>query len=401
MIEKLLAELVQPNTTKILMLIMDGLGGLALQPDGLSELESAHTPNLDALASRSSLGMTQPLIPGVAVGSGPGHLALFGYDPLQYEIGRGALEVLGVDFELGPDDIAARGNFCTLGDQGLISDRRAGRLPTEEATELIKILRTIRVPGAEFFLEPIKEHRFAFVMRKTGAGVQLTDTDPLHNGMPPNPVTGLDSASHVSADLINQFLFQARQVLKDLSPANMILLRGFEKLPILPSFAERYQLNAAAVAVNGMYRGVSRLVGMQVLDVHGTSIADEFDTLEQAWQDFDFFYLHVKKTDTYGEMGDFNAKVGVIEEFDALLPRALALKPDVIVVGGDHSSPAAMRSHSWHPVPLLIHSQFARAERSCQFGETACAHGHLGIIPATHVMPLALAHAGRLQKYRA
>ena len=291
MIEKLLAELVQPNTTKILMLVMDGLGGLALQPDGLSELESAHTPNLDALASRSSLGMTQPLIPGVAVGSGPGHLALFGYDPLQYEIGRGALEVLGVDFELGPDDIAARGNFCTLGDQGLISDRRAGRLPTEEATELIKILRTIRVPGAEFFLEPIKEHRFAFVMRKTGAGVQLTDTDPLHNGMPPNPVTGLDSASHVSADLINQFLFQARQVLKDLSPANMILLRGFEKLPILPSFAERYQLNAAAVAVNGMYRGVSRLVGMQVLDVHGTSIADEFDTLEQAWQDFDFFYL--------------------------------------------------------------------------------------------------------------
>lgn len=401
MIEKLLAELVQPNTTKILMLVMDGLGGLALQPDGLSELESAHTPNLDALASRSSLGMTQPLIPGVAVGSGPGHLALFGYDPLQYEIGRGALEVLGVDFELGPDDIAARGNFCTLGDQGLISDRRAGRLPTEEATELIKILRTIRVPGAEFFLEPIKEHRFAFVMRKTGAGVQLTDTDPLHNGMPPNPVTGLDSASHVSADLINQFLFQARQVLKDLSPANMILLRGFEKLPILPSFAERYQLNAAAVAVNGMYRGVSRLVGMQVLDVHGTSIADEFDTLEQAWQDFDFFYLHVKKTDTYGEMGDFSAKVGVIEEFDALLPRALALRPDVIVVGGDHSSPAAMRSHSWHPVPLLLHSQFARAERSCQFGETACAHGHLGIIPATHVMPLALAHAGRLQKYRA
>jgi len=401
MIEKLLAELVQPNTTKILMLVMDGLGGLALQPDGLSELESAHTPNLDALASRSSLGMTQPLIPGVAVGSGPGHLALFGYDPLQYEIGRGALEVLGVDFELGPDDIAARGNFCTLGDQGLISDRRAGRLPTKEATELIKILRTIRVPGAEFFLEPIKEHRFAFVMRKTGAGVQLTDTDPLHNGMPPNPVTGLDSASHVSADLINQFLFQARQVLKDLSPANMILLRGFEKLPILPSFAERYQLNAAAVAVNGMYRGVSRLVGMQVLDVHGTSIADEFDTLEQAWQDFDFFYLHVKKTDTYGEMGDFSAKVGVIEEFDALLPRALALRPDVIVVGGDHSSPAAMRSHSWHPVPLLLHSQFARAERSCQFGETACAHGHLGIIPATHVMPLALAHAGRLQKYRA
>jgi len=401
MIEKLLAELVQPNTTKILMLVMDGLGGLALQPDGLSELESAHTPNLDALASRSSLGMTQPLIPGVAVGSGPGHLALFGYDPLQYEIGRGALEVLGVDFELGPDDIAARGNFCTLGDQGLISDRRAGRLPTKEATELIKIIRTIRVPGAEFFLEPIKEHRFAFVMRKTGAGVQLTDTDPLHNGMPPNPVTGLDSASHVSADLINQFLFQARQVLKDLSPANMILLRGFEKLPILPSFAERYQLNAAAVAVNGMYRGVSRLVGMQVLDVHGTSIADEFDTLEQAWQDFDFFYLHVKKTDTYGEMGDFSAKVGVIEEFDALLPRALALRPDVIVVGGDHSSPAAMRSHSWHPVPLLLHSQFARAERSCQFGETACAHGHLGIIPATHVMPLALAHAGRLQKYRA
>jgi len=401
MIEKLLEELIQPNTTKILMLILDGLGGLALHPDGLSELESALTPNLDDLVRRSSLGMTQPLIPGVAVGSGPGHLALFGYDPLQYEIGRGALEVLGVDFELGPDDIAARGNFCTLDDQGLITDRRAGRLPTERSTELIKLLRTIHIPGAEFFLQPIKEHRFAFVMRKAGAGVHLTDTDPLRDGVVPTPVTALDNSSQESAALLNQFLAQARLVLKGLAPANMILLRGFEKLPVLPSFTKRYLLNAAAVAVNGMYRGVSRLVGMQVLDVHGSSISDEFDTLERAWHDFDFFYLHVKKTDTFGEMGDFDAKVGVIEEFDALLPRALELRPDVVVIGGDHSSPAAMRSHSWHPVPLLIHSRFARAERANKFGESACAHGHLGIIPASHVMPLALAHAGRLEKYRA
>ena len=153
MLDKLLDELIQQNSSKIIMFILDGLGGLPEYPGGKTELETAFTPNLDELAFRSSLGMTQPLGPGVAVGSGPGHLAMFGYDPFEYEIGRGALEVLGVDFELGPDDIAGRGNFCTMDENGIITDRRAGRISTEKTIELIEILRSIKITGAEFFIE--------------------------------------------------------------------------------------------------------------------------------------------------------------------------------------------------------------------------------------------------------
>jgi len=401
MFDLLLDELIQVNTSRIVMFILDGLGGIPEYSGGKTELETAFTPNLDDLAFRSSLGMTQPLGPGITVGSGPGHLAMFGYDPLVYEIGRGALEVLGVDFELGPDDIAGRGNFCTLDEHGIITDRRAGRLPTEEAVKLIEILRTIKIDGAEFFIEPIKEHRFAFVLRKPGAKAELNGTDPLKTGVAPYPVIALTPEAQADADLINAFVAQARDLLMDKSPANMIMLRGFEKLPEIPSFSEKYKLKAAAIAVNGMYRGVARLAGMQVLNVNGITIADEFDTLEQAWSAYDFFYFHVKKTDTYGEMGDFKGKVSVIEEFDSLLPRMLALHPDVIIIGGDHSSPSVMQSHSWHPVPLLVHSRFVRSSGIKEFGETACAHGTLGIIPAIHVMPLALANAGRLEKYRA
>jgi 2,3-bisphosphoglycerate-independent phosphoglycerate mutase len=398
---KFLQRLIVPAQTKMILLVLDGLGGLPFVPGGKTELETASTPHLDALAGKSALGLTIPVGPGITPGSGPGHLGIFGYDPIEYEIGRGALEALGVDFELDTDDVAARGNFCSVDQDGVLTDRRAGRLPTEKSLELIDILRTIYIAGVQFFIEPIKEHRFAFVMRGPGLGDALSETDPQKTGVPPLPVRAFGPDSKKSARFANRFIAQARKLLAEKQPANMILLRGFSKFPHLPKYKELFGLRAAAIALHGMYRGVAKSAGMTVLNVTGDTIADEFTTLEMNWQNYDFFYLHVKKTDTFGENGDFFGKVRAIEEVDALMPRLLALEPDVIIVTGDHSSPAVLKSHSWHPVPLLLYAKYVRADGIAEFGESACARGSLGLIPAKDVMSIALANAQRIAKYGA
>lgn len=390
-----------PGQTKIAMLILDGLGGLPKEAGGKTELETAKTPHLDALAGKSALGLSVPLGPGITVGSGPGHLALFGYDPLECEIGRGPLEALGVDFDLHPDDVAARGNFCTVDSEGILTDRRAGRLPTEDSRKLVEKLRKIRIDGVEIFIEPVKEHRFAFILRGEGLGSNVSETDPLHTGTQPLILKAKDKDSQRTSEIVNFFVDEAKKLLRDEHPANMILLRGFAKLPVVPTFQEMYKLNPACIAVNGMYRGVSRLAGMDILDVNGTTLADEFSTLESDWGDYDFFYLHFKKTDTCGENGDFDGKVRAIEEFDSQIPRLMKLKPDVVIVTGDHSSPAVLKFHSWHPVPLMIHSKFCRSDGIEEFGESACAKGNLGHVFARHIMPIALANAGRVAKYGA
>jgi 2,3-bisphosphoglycerate-independent phosphoglycerate mutase len=396
-----LQRLTEANDTKIVLLILDGLGGLPLTPDGLTELETAKRPNMNALARRSSLGLTIPVAPGITAGSGPGHLAIFGYDPIEHEIGRGALEALGIEFDLRPDDVAARGNFCTLASDGTIIDRRAGRLATPEAMRLAKILNTIEVEGAQIFVESVKEHRFALVLRGEGLGANVTETDPLKTGVAPVVIEGRDPASQKTAAIVSAFVIKANAVLAEESPANGILLRGFDKLPVLPTYQQVFKLNPAAIAINGMYKGVARLVGMQILPVIGSSIADEISTLEHYWNDYDFFYIHIKQTDTAGEDGDFERKVRVIEEVDALLPRITALNPDVLIISGDHSSPALLKFHSWHPVPTLLYSPHARPDGITEFGERACQRGSLGILPAKHILPIALAHAHRLAKYGA
>lgn len=398
---KLLQELVVPAQSKIAMVVMDGLGGLPMEQGGKTELESARKPNLDALAARSVLGLADPVGPGITPGSGPGHLGIFGYDPTQFEIGRGVLEALGIDFELGPNDVAARGNFCSVDGSGNLTDRRAGRIPTELNQQLVQALRTIRLPGVELFVETVKDYRFVLVMRGEGLGDGLSETDPQRLGVPALPVHATRTDSEKSAQLANEFIAQARHLLADKHPANMILLRGFAKHPAMPTFKDVYGLNAAAIAVYPMYRGLAKLLGMKTLKVAGEAIADEFTVLEQNWNDYDFFYLHVKKTDSAGEDGDFDRKMHVIEELDSQLPRLMALKPDAVIVGGDHSTPALLKSHSWHPVPVLLYSKYCRADNIGEYGERACARGSLGRLPSKDLMPIALANALRLTKFGA
>ncbi len=398
---ELIAKLQQPADTKIVLLVMDGLGGLPQEAGGPTELEAAQTPNLDALAARSICGLHQPVATGVTPGSGPAHLGLFGYDPLTYQVQRGVLSALGIDFPLEPQDVAARGNFCTIDDKGHVIDRRAGRIPTEVGAELCKVLSKIELPGVEVFVEPVKDYRALFVLRGEGLSDAISETDPQATGVPPLEPTALRPEGVKTAGLVKQFLEQAQQALADRQPANGILLRGFAQKPNWPTFSDVYGLRAAAIALYPMYRGVAKLVGMQVLDVHG-EIEDEVATLEQAWADYDFFFFHVKPTDSAGEDGDFARKVGLIERVDALVPRILALDPDVLVVTGDHSTPAVLKSHSWHPVPVMLFSKTGRPDPVDSFGETACLAGGLGPrMPACELLPLALGHALRMQKFGA
>jgi 2,3-bisphosphoglycerate-independent phosphoglycerate mutase len=398
---ELMQELSIKNDTKIVLLVMDGLGGAPMEPGSPTELEAARTPNFDALAARSSCGLSVAVSQGVTPGSGPGHLSLFGYDPLQYEIGRGVLEALGIGFDLQPTDVAARGNFCTVDANGLITDRRAGRIPTDEGVKRVELLRSISLPDVQTFVEPVKEYRLVLVLRGDGLSGDIQDTDPQQTGVAPLPAVAHSPAAERTAELANQWIAQAATILADHLPANMLTLRGFAVDPNLPKFPDIYKLRSAAVAVYPMYKGVSRLVGMDVLSVDGDTPADEFQIVRQHWDEYDFFFVHIKKTDSTGEDGNFEAKVHVIETVDGALPALLDLEPDVLIVTGDHSTPALLKSHSWHPLPILLSARTARNDPVNEFGETACLRGSLGHIRHVDIMPLALAHASRLTKFGA
>lgn len=399
----LMRRLAQEGDSKIVLLVMDGLGGLPIEPGGPTELEAAYTPNLDQLAREGSCGLSQPIAPGVTPGSGPAHLALFGYDPLTYDIGRGVLEALGIEFDLQPHDVAARGNFCTTDDQGNITDRRAGRIPTEECARLTaKLQAGTQLPGYELFVQPVKEYRYLFVLRGSGLSAELSETDPLVVGKSSLPVRPLDHSEEAAhtAELVNEWLRQARELLADEHPANSLNLRGFAKDPGLPKFPDVYKLRAAAIAVYPMYRGVASLVGMDLLDA-GETLEDQITALEANWNAYDFFFVHFKYTDSRGEDGDFQAKAQQVEKVDRVIPRLRELHPDVLIVTGDHSTPAALKSHSWHPVPALLWSPYALPDNANAFGERACSTGALGVFRATALLPLALGHAQRLARYGA
>jgi 2,3-bisphosphoglycerate-independent phosphoglycerate mutase len=396
----LVRDLRKDNGSKIVLLVSDGLGGLPLEPGGKTELETAKTPHLDALARRGTLGLSIPVLPGIAPGSGPGHLGLFGYDPLAFKIGRGVLEALGIDFELGPNDVAIRGNFCTVDDNGNITDRRAGRIASDIGQTLCAKLDRITIPGVEIFVRPVKEYRLVIVFRAPGLQGDVDDTDPQATGVPPLSAVARSDGSQRTAEIANEFLRQAREILKNDAPANFLTLRGIDKLPAIPTFEEVYGLRAAAIAVYPMYRGLARLVQMKVLDA-GQTLADQMTRLETEWKNYDFFFIHYKYTDSTGEDGNFAAKAAKCEELDACIPRITALKPTVLIVTGDHSTPSKLKSHSWHPVPTLLAADSCRFDGSTEFGESACLRGGLGQFEAKYLMLLAMAHAGRLEKYGA
>jgi len=397
---ELVKTIAKTSPTKIVLLVVDGLGGLPHPQTGKTELETANTPHLDHLASKAICGLMDTVSPGITPGSAPGHLALFGYEPLRFNIGRGVLEAIGIDFDLKPEDIAARGNFCTVDETGIVTDRRAGRISTDKCTELCQVLNGLVIENARIFVCPVKEHRFIVVLRGEELNSDISDSDPQQTGVVPKVITALNPQAKRTADIANQFIAQAKTTLAEYHPANMVLLRGFSQRPQFPTMGEVYKLKPAAIASYPMYRGLAKLVGMETLKT-GTTIEEEFTTLKRNYADYDFFFVHVKGTDSAGEDGDFARKVNVIEQVDRALPSLIDINPDVLVVTGDHSTPALLKGHSWHPVPVLLHSKWCRTDKVNQFSESACISGGLGRFPATQLMLLAMANALKLNKFGA
>ncbi len=398
-----ISQLIQKNNTKIVFIILDGVGGLPI--NGKTELETAEKPYLDSLAQTSACGMHIPVGYGITPGSGPGHFGVFGYDPLKYEIGRGVLEALGLEIELQKTDVAIRCNYSTIKD-GLIVDRRAGRIPTEKNIELTTILseKINEIDGVKIILKPGKEHRFCLVLRFKENILEneamVKDTDPQKEGKPPLDPEPLNSESAKVAEIAKKFINQAKDILKNEEKANYVLLRGFSALPHIPTFEEKYGLRACSIAVYPMYRGITKLLGMETLKVEG-DIKEEVELLKKVYKDYDFIFLHIKKIDSFGEDGNFEGKVKKIEEFDSYLPEITSLNPEVLLITGDHSTPALLKAHSWHPVPLLLKSSYVLGGLSKAFTERECLRGEIGIIPATSIMTLVLANSLRLRKFGA
>ena len=400
---ELIDGLTVKNDSKIVFLIMDGLGGLPAPGKQGTELETARTPNFDRLASSSVCGLLDPVGPGITPGSGPAHFALFGYDPVKNNIGRGLLEAAGIDYPMTDNDLLIRINFATIDSGGIVTDRRAGRIDNETNRRIcLKLQDGFRKKqeGIEIFFEPVKEHRALLVLRGKGLEEEIRETDPQKTGLKPFDPDALAPEAEKTSRLLNKIISKARGILKDEKKANMLLLRGYSRYRKYPSLQKRFGLNAFAIAAYPMYRGIARLLGMTIAPPVD-SIRDEFEMLRKNFSQYDFFFVHLKPTDSRGEDGDFDAKVKVIEEIDSMVPDVTALGPDVLVVTGDHSTPSALASHSWHPVPVLLHAATCRPDKVQRFGEADCLTGGIGRMPMVYLMGLALAHAKRLEKFGA
>ncbi len=401
---ELIKSLINKNGSKILYIIMDGLGGIPREIGGKTELETANTPAMNKMASEGALALLDPIGPGITPGSGPAHLALFGYDPIENNVGRGILSALGVDFPITGRDVAARLNFCTIDENGNVTDRRAGRIATELNRHLCEKLQNeiTLSDGIEFFMKTESEHRALLVIRGDGLGGNITDTDTQKTGVPPLEAIGTNSDSQKTAKYVNEFLTKAKEILKNESPANFILARGFAKHELMATMEERYGIHCAAIAQYPMYRGLARLVGMDILPIPET-FDEMFAQLKTNYDKYDFFFIHFKKTDSYGEDGNFDAKVRVIETVDDWIKQIDELNPEVTLITGDHSTPAVRKSHSWHPVPALLHARngLGRPDAETEFGESSCARGGLGRMLMKNIILEVLATAEKLEKFGA
>ena len=388
------------NDGKLILIVLDGLGGLPHPDTALTELESARTPNLDLLAREGIVGLSEPVGPGITPGSGPGHLALFGYDPIAGNIGRGALSALGIGLDLAPEDIGVRLNFCTIDGDGNVADRRAGRISTDLNRGLVADLSAIEIDGVEIELVTESQHRAVLVLRGAGLHPAVRETDPQLTGVPPLAPDALAPEAAATEAILRRFLDGVREVIGDRSPANFVLMRGYAGLPALESLEEIYGVRSACVAAYPMYKGLATIAGMEVLDT-GDTLPGEVAALQRHWDDYDFFFFHFKATDSLGEDGNFDGKVAAIEEVDAAIPEIVRLGPAALAVTGDHSTPSRLRQHSWHPVPFLLHAEHVVPDAAPVFGERACGSGSLGIFPARNTMSLLAGYAGRLKKFGA
>ncbi len=398
--EGLIRSITVETSSKILLVVIDGLGGLPV--DGRTELEVGSLPNLDRLASQSVCGLIDPIAPGITPGSGPSHLALFGYDPVRYQIGRGVLEAVGVGMDLEKGDLAARGNFATVDSKGTVVDRRAGRISTDKNRQLCRALQKQieTIEGVRVIIESGREHRFVVVFRGDDLNEGLTDADPQKEGKKAAPSVALDEKARRSASVVNGFIERATELLQGHHPSNTVLLRGFSQVPDIPSMRDLFKTKAGAIASYPMYRGLARLVGMEILET-GETVEDEMNTMMNHFEDFEFFFFHIKEPDIKGEDGDFEGKVAALEKIDTLIPEIVKLEPDVLAITGDHSTPSILGSHSWHPNPVIIFSKYVRTDSVVRFTERECAMGGLGRILAVNLMPLLLANALKMKKFGA
>ena len=405
-LDTLYSELTLKTKQKLVLLVLDGLGDLATPEQGfLTPLESAFTPNLDKLAKLSAQGRITPVAPGITPGSGPGHLALFGYDPVEIQVGRGVIEALGLGIELQAGDVAARANFCTLDGNGIVTDRRAGRIETEVCEELCALLsnRITKLGDVQVIIKAGKGHRFVVIFRGKGMEGPLTDADPHREGKPVpkvEPVNAKSAKAQKAAALIAEFYQLALPILKDRQPANGFLMRGIAHQPKLELFEERYKLKPACLAVYPMYKGLAQLVGMKKIEGAQT-ISDQFEMYLNEYDNYDFFFIHYKYTDMHGEDGNFDAKRKSIEELDRALPLLLEKKPDVLAITGDHSTPCKVRGHSWHPQPVLLHSEYSGCDKLERFTETGANLGSLGVFDAKFLIRHMQANALMFDKYGA
>ena len=397
----LISSLAKTNDKRIVLLVMDGVGDCDNDGKGTA-LQQAKTPNMDALSESSALGLLAPVATGVTPGSGPGHLALFGYDPVVYQVGRGILSALGIEFKLEKRDVAARLNFCTVDKSGNVTDRRAGRIGDDENHRVLdKIRAGLKPPaGIQVLLETVAEHRALLVLRGDGLDEHIGETDPQSTGIPTLSAVRPPHDTSKTARIFADIEAQVRSILADEPRANMILARGFAKFPDWPTFAERWKLDPAAVAGYPMYRGVARLMGMPIVSTP-TTAADVCAETAKASKDHTFVFAHFKYTDKTGEDGDLPGKIGRIEEVDAALPALLDANPDVLIITGDHSTPPSLKAHSWHPVPVLMKAPHLRGGDGPGFDEVCCRAGQIGTIPSQQIIPLAMAHAEKLEKFGA
>ena len=397
----LISSLAVENDKRIVLLVLDGLGDCDNDGGGTA-LQQASTPNFDALASKGALGLLNPVATGVTPGSGPGHLGLFGYDPLIYRVGRGVLCALGIEFLLKPRDVAARLNICTIDADGNVTDRRAGRISDDENRRVLdKIRDKLKSPkGVEVFLRTVAEHRALLVLRGNNLNEDIGETDPQQIGVPPLKANRPPYDKSPTAEIVQDLIDQVQEILSDEPKANMVLARGFAEFPHWPTFAERHKLKPAAVAGYPMYRGVARLVGMEVVS-QPTAAKDVCIEAAKALKDYTFVFAHYKYTDKTGEDGDLPGKVRCIEDMDAALPALLAAEPDVLLITADHSTPPSMKTHSWHPVPVLMKAPHLRGGDGPTFDEITCRSGQIGTIRSCEIIPLAMAHAGKLEKFGA